>query len=324
MKRPGLLALLVLATCAAPAVADARAPAAETARAGGNIRVTIAGSYAYRAGRVALLGDSVRIRGVVSTYVRGQTVTLRVTRGSRTVRTAVRTIRRLGRRRGVFTMPFRPADDGRFRVRVVHRASARQAFLSKTARLDVIEPRAGYPASGLRVRFLQQRLAALGYAVPRNGVYMGGTQRAVLAFRKVNGMERITSANQAIFTRIARMKGGFTPRFPSHGRHIEVDIPRQVMVLIEAGGKVHRIYHISSGKPSTRTVRGSFRVYSKTFGTNSHGMVHSSYFHGGYAIHGYQSVPAYPASHGCVRVPIPHARAIYRWIDFGTVVDTYR
>jgi lipoprotein-anchoring transpeptidase ErfK/SrfK len=52
-------------------------------------------------------------------------------------------------------------------------------------------------------------------------------------------------------------------------------------------------------------------------------MVFSSYFTGGYAIHGYESVPAYNASHGCLRVPVPDAVSIYRWVRRGTRVDTY-
>jgi lipoprotein-anchoring transpeptidase ErfK/SrfK len=52
-------------------------------------------------------------------------------------------------------------------------------------------------------------------------------------------------------------------------------------------------------------------------------MVHSSYFIGGYAIHGYVSVPAYAASHGCLRVPIPSAWSIYTWVRMGDIVDVY-
>jgi lipoprotein-anchoring transpeptidase ErfK/SrfK len=95
-----------------------------------------------------------------------------------------------------------------------------------------------------------------------------------------------------------------------------------VLVLAERGKPV-RIYHTSPGKSSTPTVRGSFRVYRRQPGTNSHGMVHSAYFIRGYAVHGYASVPAYPASHGCLRVPIPNARSIYNWFTMGTRVDVY-
>jgi lipoprotein-anchoring transpeptidase ErfK/SrfK len=52
-------------------------------------------------------------------------------------------------------------------------------------------------------------------------------------------------------------------------------------------------------------------------------MVYSNYFTGGYAIHGYFDVPAYAASHGCLRVPIPDAVPIYNWVRYGTKVDVY-
>jgi lipoprotein-anchoring transpeptidase ErfK/SrfK len=52
-------------------------------------------------------------------------------------------------------------------------------------------------------------------------------------------------------------------------------------------------------------------------------MVDSSYFIRGYAIHGYVSVPAFNASHGCLRVPIPDARSIYNWLRTGDVVWVY-
>ena len=52
-------------------------------------------------------------------------------------------------------------------------------------------------------------------------------------------------------------------------------------------------------------------------------MVDSSYFIRGYAIHGYASVPAYPASHGCLRVPIPNALQIYNWVDIGDPIFLY-
>jgi lipoprotein-anchoring transpeptidase ErfK/SrfK len=52
-------------------------------------------------------------------------------------------------------------------------------------------------------------------------------------------------------------------------------------------------------------------------------MVDSNYFIRGYAIHGYASVPTYPASHGCLRVPIPNARQIFDWVDIGDPIYVY-
>ncbi|HSD80985.1 MAG TPA: L,D-transpeptidase, partial [Solirubrobacteraceae bacterium] len=97
---------------------------------------------------------------------------------------------------------------------------------------------------------------------------------------------------------------------------------RQVLVLAR-GGRAERIYPMSSGKPSTPTIVGHIRVYMKTAGTNALGMVDSNYFIRGYAIHGYHDVPTYAASHGCLRVPIPDAPAIFAWVGLGDRVDVY-
>ncbi len=48
-----------------------------------------------------------------------------------------------------------------------------------------------------------------------------------------------------------------------------------------------------------------------------------SFFHGGYAIHGYDPAPDYPASHGCMRLPIVDAITAFSWTRVGDWVDTY-
>ena len=134
-----------------------------------------------------------------------------------------------------------------------------------------------------------------------------------MAFRKVNRMSRRYDADRRVISKVLAGKGAFKPRHPDAGRHVEADISRQVLALIE-GEKVVATYHTSTGAPGTPTIIGSFRVYLKTPGTNAKGMVHSSYFIRGYAIHGYIDVPAFNASHGCLRVPIPDAWRIFTWI----------
>jgi hypothetical protein len=146
----------------------------------------------------------------------------------------------------------------------------------------------------------------------------------VLAFRKVAGLPRTAAADSRVFRKLAAGGGAFKVRFPSHGKHAEADLGRQVLALIRPGGHVDRIYPLSSGKPSTPTVLGHFRFYSKTPGTNAKGMVFSNYFIRGYAVHGYAEVPVYAASHGCLRVPIPDAVPIYNWISLGDRIDVYR
>ena len=139
----------------------------------------------------------------------------------------------------------------------------------------------------------------------------------------MTGLERTPAAGRHVFELLARGAGRFHVRYRGDGPHVEADLNKQVLAEIEPGGRVHRIYTMSSGKPSTPTVLGRFRVYSKTPGVNSKGMVDSNYFIRGYAIHGYAEVPTYAASHGCLRVPIPDASAIYDWVTVGTPVDVY-
>ena len=166
----------------------------------------------------------------------------------------------------------------------------------------------GVGARGDAVRLLQRALKALGYVPGRRGTLRRrAPARAVLAFRKVSGLPRTSIADRAVFRRIASGGGRFRVRYPGHGKHVEAESRMQVIALIDHG-KVQRIYPTSSGKPSTPTVLGHFRFYSKTPGFNAKGMYFSNYFIRGYAIHGYYDVPVYNASHGCLRVPEPRRR----------------
>jgi lipoprotein-anchoring transpeptidase ErfK/SrfK len=96
------------------------------------------------------------------------------------------------------------------------------------------------------------------------------------------------------------------------------------VLVLARGARPVKVLHASSGKPATPTVFGAFRFYSKTPGYNAKGMYYSNYFIGGYAIHGYVEVPAYAASHGCIRIPIPSATAVYGWVHVGTKIFVYR
>jgi L,D-transpeptidase catalytic domain/Putative peptidoglycan binding domain len=176
---------------------------------------------------------------------------------------------------------------------------------------------------GWEVRWLQGKLRALHYVVGRPGVYDAATERAVLAFRKMTGMRRDADADSAVFDRLAAGKGAFKVRYRHQGRHVEGDLTHQVLALIGRHGHVERLYPMSSGRPGLETQTGTFRVYMQELGINNDGMVDSSFFNGGDAIHGYHFVPPYPWSHGCLRVPIPDALSIHDWVHIGTIVDVY-
>jgi hypothetical protein len=273
----------------------------------------------------ALSGTAVRVRGTVTPFVAGEKVTVRFFRGERKLRAKEVTVQPGPEGAGQFVLSHTERGAGRVVVRATHAATSRQAtIVAKGVGYDVLPPRASPGSRGAGVRMLQRRLARHGYVVGRRGVYDGRTARAVVAFHKVTGMARTSTASSATMRRLARGGGRFRVRFPRSGRHLEADISRQVIALIGADGKVERIYPTSSGKPSTPTILGSYRVYRKDFGTNSLGMVHSVYFRGGYALHGYKSVPTVGASAGCLRVPTPDALSIFRWMKHGTRVHTYR
>ena len=169
-----------------------------------------------------------------------------------------------------------------------------------------------------------QKLIDAGYYIGggASSRVTGGTRLALCAFRKVNHMARNFSYKPAIFRKLLMGRGGFQPRYHEN-HHVEVDISRQVMAFVD-GDKVVATFHVSTGKPSTPTVRGTFHFYRKEPGTNSHGMFMSVYFIRGYATHGYPSVPTHEAaSHGCVRNPIPFSVYIYNWINLGDTIHVY-
>ena len=177
---------------------------------------------------------------------------------------------------------------------------------------------------GPLTRLYEQSLVDQGYYLGPNvsSRWTRGAGLATAAFRKVNGMARNMSYKPVIFRKLLMGRGAFQPRYRS-GHHVEVDISRQVMALIN-GDHVVATFHVSTGKPSTPTVRGTYHFYRKEPGTNSHGMYMSVYFIRGYATHGYPSVPFHEAaSHGCVRNPELFSVFIYNWINLGDAIHVY-
>jgi len=324
MHRRGLVSLVALVLLSSlPAAAAAAAARSRGPRPTGRIGLQIDGAYSVNGRTLAVTGRPLRIEGRIAPYVAGQSVKVRIWRGHKLLK-AVTVVPKPTRtqRTATFSVRFDPRRSGDVQVFALHDRTAEQRRLLATSPLSIITPAAGPGTRSPFVALLQQRLAAVGYATPQNGVYDAATERAVLAFRKVNGMPRITTLTPFIVDRLMRGVGGFTVRYPQHGRHVEANLGWQVLALID-GGRVVRSYVTSSGKPSTPTVLGSFRFYGREPGTNSHGMVYSTYFIRGYAIHGYYDVPAYNASHGCLRVPIPDAYAIYSWVRLGDQIDVY-
>jgi L,D-transpeptidase-like protein len=272
----------------------------------------------------ALMGKRIVLRGVVTPYVAGQRVKVSFYREGRRIDVRIVTVLPMRGGSGQFRISFASRDAGLVQARAAHYATPEQAeFTARSPRFRFVWPNLGPGSRGQSVRLLQSELNVLHYVVPLSGTFDEGTGRALVAFRKMTGLERVEYAGTGVFDRIAHGGGGFHVHYPGDGRHVEADLTRQVLAEIERGGHVRALYTMSSGKPSTPTVIGRFQVYSKTPGENSEGMVDSNYFIRGYAIHGYHEVPTYAASHGCLRIPIPDAPAVFGWVQMGTPVDVY-
>jgi hypothetical protein len=265
----------------------------------------------------------IHLGGVVRPYVPGQWVNVKVFQGTHRVKIdRLRIKPSKNRKYGIFTEKLSVPRAGNTSVTIAHQRDAQQVGFVARRSFDVLEPSAGPGASGLFVQLMQQRLAALHFYIPQTGVYDGGMRLALDAYHRLLGHGVSQSLDGATASDLLNGVGEFHIRYPSHGRHAEGDLSRQVLALIDQG-KVVALYPISSGKPSTPTVLGSFHVYLKTPGYLPDGMYYSSFFTGGYAIHGFNPAPDYPASHGCMRVPIVDAISIYRWLNVGNGVDVY-
>lgn len=303
-------------------------------RADGSYRLRAAvwrpGDVVARAGGDESDPAGLRIRPVLRARLDGLAVLGASLRVSGRVRPAVAGVLKLtvrGRHRTVAV-----GARGRFHTRVPARRSGRLGIALDLqpaggyARVRrVLARRIGTPylyagSGGPAVRFLERRLRALRYALPRvNSSYGSDTIGAVYAFQKVEGLSRTGSAGSALWRRLMRAR---TPRARvPRGNHIEVSKTRQVLYEVRRG-KVVRIVHVSTGATGNTPV-GHWRVYRKSPGLNVKGMYYSLYFLRGFALHGYHSVPPFPASHGCVRLPVWFARGLYSRWELGTVVHVF-
>ncbi|MEA2492628.1 MAG: hypothetical protein QOJ29_539 [Thermoleophilaceae bacterium] len=279
----------------------------------GRVRLEVSSKAVAHGRSYVLTGDRVTVSGVVKPYVTRQTLRVRITTPHRKPTLVHAKIRKDGH----FKIRFRTRRAITYTVYVRHdRTDQQQLFAAKRAVV------ATTPGKGMAVVLLKQGLRALGYPAGNGPAVTSKLGRALLAFRKVNGMARVYTANRQIYEMVFGGRGAFKLRYASAGKHVEADLSRQVVVLAN-GGKPVATYPTSSGKPSTPTILGHYHFYSKAPGTNAKGMFMSNYFVRGYAIHGYPDVPIYNASHGCLRVPNADAISIFSQISLGESIWVY-
>jgi hypothetical protein len=185
------------------------------------------------------------------------------------------------------------------------------------------------------IREAEQRLSELGYWTgPFDGELDQGSRHALIAFQKVEGRKRSGKLSKEELQAI-RSAARPSPREVGFA-HIEIDVIRQVLFIVDTNDIVSKILPISTGTGKLftsegRTRRactpcGRFTVYRKIKGWRRSPLgllYYPNYIRDGVAIHGNPSVPVYPASHGCIRIPMFAAKEFSEITPIGTVVIIY-
>jgi peptidoglycan hydrolase-like protein with peptidoglycan-binding domain len=168
-------------------------------------------------------------------------------------------------------------------------------------------PGAGVLAPGDQgdaVLFVQQRLLDLGFWLPAaDGVYSSSTSQAVLAFQKAQGLDRDGIAGPATIAALDHASRP-VPQGGDPGTSIEIDLARQLLLVVQ-DGQVTWAINTSTGTAATPTRVGRFTVEREIDGMRHAplgDLYRPKYFDRGIAVHGSDSIPGYPASHGCARV----------------------
>jgi len=213
---------------------------------------------------------------------------------------------------------WRPSADGWWDLAQLGPTAA-PAIAVRVSESDLADP--------AQVRLAQTLLADNGWLDRSEvtGTLDYATSQALTAFEAWRGLTRdgtLTTESLAQVLRATRPE----PKVTDPGRHVEIYRSLGVVLLVE-DGVVVRAVHASTGAPGRDTPAGQFAVYRKEQLSWSIQfkvwMPWASYFTGGIALHAYPDVPAYPASHGCVRLSAPEAQKVYDFAVQGTPVYVY-
>jgi hypothetical protein len=324
VKRHVIFAALgaALALPASAAGAAQKPPPAKVPQGPPDATVKITGIGHLKDGRARIF-STVPATGTVKPFVAGQRIQVSFYLEGKRLRRKTVKLRKGKGGTGVFRARIRIREAGRYAVSARHVATAAlggDGTVRKSWKVSFPALRRG--KCGDAVVGFKRAMRKMGYVANSGRCFGAKTARGVLAYRKVNGMSRSMRAGRGLVGRVFAGRGGYRLRHPGAGRHVEASLGKQVLVFAK-GGRPYAIYPISSGKSSTPTVTGHYTFIRTEPGYNSHGMYYSWYFYGGYAVHGYESVPDYPASHGCIRTFIADQPEIYRRIEYGESIFVY-
>ncbi len=197
---------------------------------------------------------------------------------------------------------------------------------TRTLSAKLLPPTLSYGATSPAIPELTHELGALHYAIPGvSNTLDGDLLESVYAFEKVQGLERTGVVDATFWARLANPRIPH-PRYTNPADHIEIDKTHQVLFIVR-GGEIALIVPVSTaGIAGYYTPEGRFAIYRKVVGYDPSPLgvlLNPMYFVGGYAIHGNPSVPPYPASHGCVRVPNYVIYRLFNTEPYGETVYVY-
>lgn len=283
------------------------------------VRLTSPGPYVVRAGDAVSAPLTIPIRPILRTSIEGRRIVgqrlilrtkLLPARAGRVRLVAVRKSRRAADRffRAGRVQAIPTSHAGRYALRLTLDPNPGFVKIRRKLRYQVGAPPLRRGSRGRSVRLLERELVAHRFALGGiDGLFGYDTLEAVYALQKMAGLARTGSMDEAAWRTLATRK---PPRPRLRGNYIEVDKTKQVLYVVRRG-KVHLIIPVSTGATGNTPI-GLFHFYSKVPGGAV--MYYSSYFTGAFAVHGYVDVPPYPASHGCVRVPMWVAPRLYGMI----------
>jgi L,D-transpeptidase catalytic domain len=305
----------------ATAVAAPQEPAKPSAPAVPKATVTIDVGH-LNGGKASIL-DTVPVTGTVAPFVPGQRVEVTFYRDGKQVVSHQVAVQPGANETGTFESRVVVKEGGRYAVSAKHVATATLGADSTVRKSWTVSfPKLSPGECSPVVQAFKAHLASMGYVSGGGKCFTARLGREVLAYRKVNDLDRTKKAGPSILKAAFEGKGGYHVKYPQAGEHAEVPLAKQVLVLIK-GGKPFAIYPVSTGKPSTPTITGHYSFYRQEPGYNSEGMYYSFYWHNGYAVHGYAEVPNYAASHGCVRTFIADQPRIYEQLHYGESIFVF-
>jgi lipoprotein-anchoring transpeptidase ErfK/SrfK len=190
-------------------------------------------------------------------------------------------------------------------------------------------------AKAAKVKEAEELLSNLGYWITNiDGKSDDSTRQGIIAFQKVEGMKRTGVLDDKTLLAI-RLASAPAAKYQGTA-HVEIDISRQVIFLVNDEGQVTKVLSTSTGNgeryfsegkwQTAYTPRGTFKIQRQIKGIRKAALgtiYNPSYFNGGIAIHGSNSIPVTAASHGCARIPRFADKEFVNMVRVGMPVYVY-